>query len=215
MPYTKHFPKVFSDEEISLVFEFILNKKDYVCGKFNEFFKHRDITAIGLMYYCGLRPAECLQLKWQDIDFEKKLLYIRPYINKRKNDLPAILTKPAESMLQKYRQVYDEAGIKNEWMFPSFWTWQPITTSAFNRIFLDVCKQTGLAKIEYKRWTGQPKYSVSLYCLRHSFATKIYKKTKSEIAVARLCRHTNVESASIYTHLNTEDKIEIANFVFD
>lgn len=214
MPYTKHMPKIFSEEEISLIADVILNREEYSPNDAGEFLKWRDLTTIELMYYCGLRPSECLQLKWRDIDFEKKLIYVRPYINKRKNDLPAILTSPAEKILHRYKQKLNELKINYEWLFPSFWTWEPISTGAMNRIFLNICKEAGFAKLEYRTARGQPKYSVNLYCLRHSFCTRIYKKTGSEIAVARLARHTKVESASIYTHLNYEDKQEIAARVF-
>lgn len=219
MEYTKHLPRVFTEEEISLIIDTILHSERYCINPMSEFLRWRDMTTIGIMYYCGLRPAECLQLKWEDLDFEKKLIYVRPYINhnryiRRKNDLPAIITNPAEKIFLKFKEKCNELKVNNEYIFPSFWTWKPITTSAMNRIFLDFCKELGFAKIEYRDRKGQSRYSVSLYSLRHSFCTRIYKKTGSEIAVSRLARHTQVQSASIYTHLNFEDKQEIAQKVF-
>jgi len=215
MPYTKHLPKIFTEEEISLIADTIMNSPNYLNNEAGDFLRWRDITAIELMFYCGLRPYEALQLKWEDIDFEKDLIYVRPYINKIKNDLPAILTIPAKKILIKYKQKLEEFNMNNPWLFPSFWSWTPICSGTMNRRFLNACKEAGIAHIEYYRDSGQPKYNIHLYCLRHSFATKIYKATHSEIAVARLCRHTKVESASVYTHLDFDDKQQIADSVFN
>lgn len=215
MAYSKHFPKVFTEDEITLIVEHILQCKSYSQTQGGDFLRWRDLTAIELMYYAGLRPAECLQLRWDDLDFEKELIYVRPYINHhRKNDLPAVMTKPAKKILERYKEKLNEMNINNAFLFPSFWTWKPITTSAMNKKFLVLCREIGLVKVEYYTARGQPKYSVNLYCLRHSFATRIYKRTGSEIAVSRLCRHTQVQSASIYTHLNFDDKKQIAAAVF-
>lgn len=214
MPYTKHFPKVFTEDEIGLIVHHILNSEEYIPSKSGEYLRWRDITCIELMFYCGLRPAECLQLKWEDVDFDAELISVRPYINKRKNDLPAILTHPAKKILLKYKEKLKELKIDSEWLFPSFWTWEPLTTGAMNRRFFNICKELGFVQMKYRDASGRPKYQVNLYCLRHSFCTKIYKKTRSEIAVSRLARHTQVQSASIYTHLNFDDKKDIAQEVF-
>jgi integrase len=215
MPYSKHIPRVFTDDEISLIVDYILHSEEHLPTNSGEMLRWRDLTAIELMYFCGLRPAECLQLKWLDIDFEKDLIYVRPYLNhKRKNDLPAILTPPAKRILFRYKEKLNELKVNNEWCFPSFWSWNPIATGSMNRIFLNVCKKLGLAKIEGRRESGQPKYSVSLYCLRHSFCTKVYIATGSDIAVMNMARHTKVESAHIYTHLDFEYKKKLAIKVF-
>lgn len=213
--YTRHLPKILTEDEIGLIHQTILNSDSYHHNKVGDFLRWRDITAIELMYYTGLRPAECLQLKWCDLDFENELIAVRPYINKRKNDLPAILTNPAKRILMRYKQKLLELNINNEWLFPSFWTTEPIQVCSMGKKFLKICQECGLAQFERHNQNGKPIYSVSLYSLRHSFCTRIYKATGSEIAVSRLARHTQVQSASIYTHLNFDDKREIANRVFN
>ena len=156
-----------------------------------------------------------MQLKWRDLNFESELIAVRPYLNKRKNDLPAIFTKPAQGVITRYKQKLLELGTSNEWIFPSMWTAEPITVCAMGKKFLKICQECGLAQFDRHDQRGKPKYSLSLYSLRHSFCTRVYKITGSEIAVSRLARHTQVQSASIYTHLNFDDKREIANLVFN
>lgn len=216
MAYTKHLPKVLSEEEVGDIVESIQKSKSYAQTPMGDFLKCRDITIILLMFYCGLRPAECLELKWEDLDFAKRLIKVRPYINhQRKNDLPAIMTIPAERIIKRYKEAFAKIGVRSEFMFPSVWTWRPLRSDSFAKRYLNILKEAGMANVEYYTTSGQPKYSTRLYDLRHSFATKIYKKTGSEIAVSRLCRHTQVQSASIYTHLNFEDKKQIADNVFN
>ena len=212
--YTKHLPKIFTEEEFEKIIEHILNKKDRPNTQMAEFIRWRDAIAIAIMYYCGLRPAEALELQWKDIDFKEGLIYVRPYINKRKNDLPAIITPPAEQSLKEYKKAISKIGIKTDFLFPSLWTWEPIRTNSFGRKFNHYLKEMKLVDVEYYTKQGLPKYSRDLYSLRHSFGTKVFKKTGSELSTSRMLRHTQVASASVYTHLDTDYKKKIAQEVF-
>lgn len=216
MVYSKHLPKVLGEEDLNKIIETISKSSTYLKNNYGDYLKHRDSVAILLCFWSGLRPAECLELKWSDVDFEKRLIYVRPYVNhKRKNDLPAVLTKPAEEILRKYKEVMGGIGINSEFLFPSIWTLKPITSHAFGKRFRLILQEAGLNQVEYYNASGYPKYSCSMYDLRHSYCSHVYKATHSEIAVARLARHTRVASADIYVHLNTEEKIKLADYVFN
>lgn len=215
MAQIRRIPKLINEEHLKQVLQTISSGSNYQKNKLGEFLRWRDSTAICLMSMCGLRPAECLMLKWEDVDFNSRLIKINAYHNKERNNMPAILTKPAILILENYKKAIDNFNIKCDFLFPSVWTWQPITVDAFGKRFQSLCKEAGLLNLEYYTESGRPVYNFNLYSMRHAFCTKIYKATKSEEAVTQLARHLRPESAHVYIHLNTDDKKEIADKVFD
>lgn len=196
MPYSKHLPKILTITEIELIEKTARKSEFYPPTEMAKFLKERDICTWKLMFFTGLRPAECFQLKWKDLDFENRKIFVRPYINKRKNDLPAIMTLPAKELLLEYKKIVENFSIQTEWLFPSVWSWQPITESTMYRRFAKILNESGLMGLERRNLAGKPIYTYNLYSLRHSYGTLCWKKTKSDIATSRLMRHTKVESAN-------------------
>lgn len=212
---TKRFPKPLNDDEIVLIADSMLHMNDYMNSKLSQFIKYRNYTAWLLMNYAGLRPGECLKLRWQDINFEKRRIQLSPYWNKVRIDIPAILTKPAERIIISYRKELQKIGIFSIYMFPSVSSWEPLSTDRFGDIVRKAALSCGVAHIDWFTEAGQPKYNVKPYSGRHNFCTKIWKKTHSELAVMNLARHTNQESAQFYVHLDSDDKTKIADSVFE
>lgn len=206
-------PKVVNEDMLGEILEAI-DKMPSMDAAFGRMIKLRDKTAICLMFYCGLRPLECLSLKVSDIDFDHFKLNIRPYFNKERNDTPAVLTEPAKKILLKYLDETARLGMQLVYLFPSLWTWKPITRDAFGKRFQMIMKEAGINEVEYYDECGMPKYKYNLYTMRHSFCTQVYKKTGSEEAVTQLARHTKPESAHVYIHLDFDAKKQIADKVF-
>ena len=210
----RRFPKIIREDEIQKITDTIIHSSVYANNKSGTFLKWRDITCIHLLIRLGLRPLECINLKWKDIDFEKRLIYIDPYNNKVRNNMPAILTKPAEDLLLKYQRALSEMEIKSEYLFPSYWSWKPITRSAFATRFRNILREAGILKFDHYDSEGKPKYNYNLYSGRHKFATDVYTHTKDTTAVKELCRHTQLLSAQFYIHLDEKQRISIADDVF-
>jgi|GEM_PF-5517505 len=210
----RHFPKIVTEDELSKIIDAINKSASYWQNKMGDYNRERDKAIILLMYYCGLRPLETLVLSWRDVDYEKDLIYVRPYYNKERNDTPAILTAPGKRILLKYQEVLKQLDINSEFVFPSMLTGVPLTSDSFAKRFQKIVKEAGISKIDFYTAYGRPVYSVHPYTLRHSFCTKIYKKTHSEEAVTQLARHVRPESAHVYIHLDTDDKKKIADEVF-
>jgi len=208
-------PKLISEEQLNSVIQTIEKGELYQKNAIGNFLKWRDSTAILLLYFAVLRPAEALMLKWEDIDFDKNLLYVKPYYNKERNDMPAILTERAKAILQEYKIHFDNFCPQCLYLFPSTTTLEPITTSAFGKRFQGVCREAGLLQLQYYNNYGKPVYNLRLYSMRHAACTKIYKKTHSEEAVTQLARHLRPESAHVYIHLNYEDKKELIESIWE
>ena len=211
----RRIPRIMTEEQISLVVETINKSTHYFKNRFGEYNRWRDKTIILLLYYCGLRPKECLYLRWEDIDFQNSLLFISPYNNKERNDTPAILTEPAKKVIVRYKNFLKENQIYSEFLFSSLLTGKPMATDTFAKRFQNIVKEAGLSKVEYYTDIGKPVYTFNPYTMRHSFCTKVYNKTKDVEAVTQLARHTRPESAHTYIHLSHPNKKQIADEVFE
>lgn len=211
---TKRYPKPLNDNEVMMIADTIRNSRRYIKNRLGEFLRLRDSTAWLLMNYAGLRPGECLKLKWTDIDFNKRMIRLSPYWNKVRIDIPAMLTKPAERLIINYRKQLEEIGILCIYLFPSVQSWQPLTTERYGDVIRNAGKECGIAEVDWYTESGQPKYNLRPYSARHNFLTRVYKATGSEIAVMKLGRHLSQESAQFYVHLNDEDKLKIADEIF-
>lgn len=211
----RRFPKIIREDEIAKITYTILNSEIYSNNRSGNFLRARDLTCIQVLIRLGLRPLEAINLKWKDIDFENRLVYIDPLSNKVRNNLPAILTRPAEEILKKYQLIINEMEISSEYLFPSYWSWKPITRAAFSSRFRKILKEAGILKFDHYDSEGKIKYNYNLYSGRHKFATDIYTHTKDTTAVKELCRHTQLLSAQFYIHLNENQRKEIADEVFN
>ena len=210
----RHFPKIIREDEIQKITDTIINSTIYPNNKSGQFLRWRDVTCIHCLIRLGLRPLECINLKWKDIDYERRLVYIDPNNNKVRNNMPAILTKPAEDILRRYQRALTEMEIHSEYLFPSYWSWKPITRSAFAARFRHVLREAGILKFDHYDAEGKPKYNYNLYSGRHKFATDVYHSTEDTTAVKELCRHTQLLSAQFYIHLNEDKRKNIADRVF-
>lgn len=210
----RHSPQPLSEDDTLKIANTILNSPNYAPTPKGDFLRLRDCYAWLIINNLGLRPKECFQLRWADIDFDKRLIRLSPYWNKQRLDIPAILTKPAMLLLKEYKEKLNKIGFICEYLFPSCESWMPLSTAHYAKRFLQAAKECGVAKIDWYTEAGQPKYNVRPYTGRHNFCTKIWKSTHSEIAVMKLARHLNQESAQFYVHLDDGDKTKLADEVF-
>jgi integrase/recombinase XerD len=147
-----------------------------------------------LAYGCGLRAGEVVRLRAGDIDSEQMI--IRIVQSKGRKDRHVML--PAE-VLGLLRQWWKErptaygAGIAPEqrWLFPGRSKHQPLTTRQFGRLFKEAAKAAGLRK------------TVSLHCLRHSFATHLLEDGRDIRIIQALLGHSKLETTARYTRVAT------------
>lgn len=211
----RHFPKIIREDEILLINSTLDKSIKNIRTPSSLFILWRDKTCINFLLRSGLRPKECLMLKWTDIDFDNRIIRIDPENNKERNDIPAILTNPGKEILLLYKEAIKDLGIHSEYIFPSYWTWKPITVSAFAKRFREVLKTAGILKFDHYISDGRIKYNYKLYSTRHKFCTDVYKKTNDTLAVKLLARHTQLLSAQFYVHLNNEEKVGLADKIFN
>lgn len=134
----------------------------------------------------GFRWAELANLEWDDVDMEKKVLYIRikdEWRPKEDEERKVPLTDKAVSVLGKLER-------KNNWVFLSP-RGAKLRHSHVWEDFKKVAKKAGLE-------------NVTIHSLRHTFASHLVMSGVDLYTVGRLLGHRDIKSTQIYSHLSQD-----------
>jgi integrase/recombinase XerD len=138
--------------------------------------------ALRLIYVCGLRVSEGARLSLADIDWERRLVWVRAGKGGKDRSIP--LSPRMLEVLQEYRQRHR----CRSWLFPGQKR-GPMSISALQRAFSDAVRQSGVEK------------RASVHTLRHSFATHLLEYGVDLRIIQELLGHQCLQTTTIYTHL--------------
>ena len=141
---------------------------------------------LSLIYSCGLRRSELLNLKPNDIDSNRRVIIIRQA--KGKKDRIAPLSEKILAMLREYYKAYKPAT----WLFEG----QEIGNQYSEKSLESVLKQA-LAKCKITK-------PVSLHWLRHSYATHLLENGTDLRFIQEILGHKSSKTTEIYTHVSTK-----------
>jgi len=138
-----------------------------------------------LFYGCGIRRTEGANLTIEDIDFEKKTIFIRQGKNYKDRVIPMStgVCKEIENYIYNFRNTIK---IKHKKLFIH----SIGTVSDSLKELQNVCENE---EIKNKR--------ITLHILRHSIATHLLQNGMSIENIALFLGHSSLESTQIYTHL--------------
>lgn len=173
IPYARKdgkLPIVLSVDEIQKMFS--------VC----ENLKHKVILA--LLYSCGLRVSELINLKWIDIDRSRMVINIIQA--KGKKDRQVMLTEKLIPLLESYYRKYKSKvfvlnGWKNELQY---------TERSVGQVIKQLATKAGLNKRVYT------------HLVRHCSFTHMVENGIDINLIQKLAGHSNVKTTAIYTHIS-------------
>jgi integrase/recombinase XerD len=148
--------------------------------------KQEQLKLIFALYYgCGLRRNEAYKLTVNDIDFDKKTLFVKQGKNYKDRIIPmnTSVCKALEHYIYNYRNLLK---LNHKRLFIS-------TTGTLNNSLQDLQKITEVESIQAKK--------ITLHILRHSIATHLLQAGMSIESIALFLGHSSLESTQIYTHL--------------
>jgi len=163
-------PNVLSKQEVRA----ILNAHNNI--------KHK--TMLSLIYSCGLRRSELLNLKLNDIDSKRGLVIIRKAKGKKDRVAPL-----SDKILQLLRD-YFVACKPKEWLFEG----QGGKGQYDERSLANVLKQA----VQKSKITKP----VSLHWLRHSYATHLLENGTDLRYIQEILGHSRSRTTEIYTHVS-------------
>lgn len=166
----KLLPNVLSKEEVKRILEAPQN------------IKHR--TMLSLIYSCGLRRSELLNLKPLDIDSKRNLIIIRAAKGKKDRIVP--LSEKILLMLRNYYKAYQP----KTWLFEGQFENEQYSEKSLE----NVLKQS-LAKAKINK-------PVTLHWLRHSYATHLLEAGTDLRYIQEILGHKSSKTTEIYTHVS-------------
>jgi len=176
IPYSKKdkkLPIVLSVEEIQRMFT--------AC----ENLKHKVILA--MLYSCGFRVSELINLKWTHIDRSRMIINVVQ--GKGKKDRQVMLSPDLIPLLEKYWNEYKPKEYVLNGQFPV----KELRYS--DRSIGEVIKQLAAkAGLDNKR--------VYTHLIRHCFATHLVEQGTDINLIQRLLGHSNVKTTSVYLHIS-------------
>lgn len=177
----KRLPKVVTLQEIKEIFHFDMNAEDNLI--------------VELLYDCGLRVSELVNLKISDIDTKSK--YIK-CVGKGSKERLIPFGKSAKSAINKYLvqrdKIISKYGLNTKRLF--------IKDSGKFLTRQDV--------YNFVRSLGEKIHKhISPHTLRHSFATHLLENGADLRVVQELLGHSDVSTTQLYTHITKKRLKEV------
>ena len=175
----------FTQDEIKELYDCI--DKTYLHLKYAEQeLNHEQMRlTFALFYGCGLRLSEGMKLTADDIDFDKRTIFIHQGKNYKDRIVPMSdgVFKIVENYVYNFRNRYK---------------------LNHNRLFINAKIFLRRRLIELKNTCNNPEIRakrIHLHALRHSIATHLLQNGVSIENIAKFLGHSTLESTQIYTHL--------------
>jgi integrase/recombinase XerD len=163
-------PNVLSKEEIKAILEAPVN------------IKHR--AMLSLIYACGLRRSELLNLKPADIESKRHVLIIRQSKGKKDRIVPI-----SEKILGLLRE-YFKACKPERYLFEGQAHGERYSATSLEKVLKESCDRAGITK------------PVTLHWLRHSYATHLLEAGTDLRYIQELLGHKSSKTTEIYTHVS-------------
>lgn len=166
-------PSVLTKEEVRKLFNSLINKKSKLI--------------ISLMYACGFRVSELVNLKLENLDFDEKIGHIKQAKGKKDRifNIPNFLVddlKERVNFQKEFNQVYVFSGPKGK-----------LSSRNIQKIVSNAAKKAGIMK------------DVHCHTLRHSFATHLLENGTDIRHIQTLLGHSSIATTELYTHISREE----------
>jgi integrase/recombinase XerD len=165
-------PDVFSVSEVERLLKSIIN------------IKHK--SAIALIYACGLRRGELINLKISAVDSRRNLLIIKG--GKGNKDRVVPLPVSMIALLREYYKIYRPKS----WLFEGLTEGVQYSETSLREAFIHAMEAAGINK------------KLTLHSLRHSYATHLLENGTDLRFIQVLLGHKSSKTTEIYTHLSVK-----------
>ena len=187
-------PEVLSNEEISSLLSSIdTSKKE----------GSRDLAMLLTMYSSGLRVSELLDLKIEDISFNKRIILVRSGKGNKQRSVP--INQDCLDVILNYidtsRKEFPNSK-KSPYLFLNKFG-NPMSRNYFFVLVKEYAALAGINK------------NIHPHTLRHSFATTLLENGINIVALKDMLGHSHLETTQIYTKVSTKKSFKDYSSTFD
>ena len=149
-------------------------------------------VVIYTMFYAGLRVSECVNLKVEDVDLEKRVIKVIAGKGNKNRTIP--ICDKLHERLTDY----------STWKAESDFFFATKKTGTFSKVRIeaiirDTRKELGLEK------------QVTPHTFRHSFASRLVSKDVNIVSISKLLGHSDIKVTSVYTHTDLSQLQQAVN----
>ncbi|MFH0891181.1 MAG: site-specific tyrosine recombinase/integron integrase [Candidatus Falkowbacteria bacterium] len=177
----KYLPVVLSKQEIARMISAMDN------------LKHK--LMIQVLYSTGLRVGELRGLRINDIDFDRKSVFVRA--GKGKKDRVTVISRTVLDNVDKYLKEYQPL----KYLFESFTAGEKMSERSMQKVVYAAAAKAGIKK------------GVSAHTLRHSFATHQLENNVNLRYIQAMLGHARLETTQIYTRVAVNKFSEIGDLL--
>ena len=180
---------ILTQDEIKELFEAC--EHSHLSGRF----RIRDKALLAVLYSCGLRRNEAVGLNLNDVDFDKKQIYVRNGSRNKKRKTPYVAINDynlrlIEDYIQNSRPQFHDSHLSDALFVNKNGT--RMQGKSFADRLTAIVRATENDDIIEK--------NISPHNLRHSVATHLLQNGLSIEKVSEFLGHNSLESTQIYTH---------------
>ena len=151
--------------------------------------KHK--TILGILYGCGLRLSEAIDLKTDNIDFKRKVIFVTG-----KGDKQRMI--PIGNNLVKQIKNYQRSYRPKVYLFNGYGSLQ-YSGKSIQNIVKNKALEVGIKK------------NVTPHTFRHSFATHLLEDGVDLRIIQELLGHSSSRTTEIYTYVSRKNLMNIGN----
>ena len=143
---------------------------------------------LSMLYACGFRVSEIVNLKINDLDFNEKTGHIRQAKGRKDRifNIPEFLLKDLKKESEK------QDRLNREYLFTNA-KGDKMSTRNIQKIVQKTTQKSGIKKKTHP------------HTLRHSFATHLLESGVDIRKIQELLGHADLSTTQIYTHISTEE----------
>lgn len=173
----KVLPNVLSKDEVRQILNSSVN------------LKHR--AMLSLIYSCGLRSGELINLRLEDVDSKRGWLMIRQAKGMKDRIVP--LSARILEVLREYYKIVRPSV----WLFEGMEKGVQYDCRSLQQVLKRCVSKAGIRK------------PVTLHWLRHSYATHLLESGTDLRYIQELLGHTSSRTTEIYTHVSNKSLLQI------
>jgi len=163
--------------------------KEEVKRLINSIYSDKSRLMVSMLYACGFRVSELINLKISDLDFTEKTGLVKQAKGKKDR----IFNIPNFLIPDLNKQIEFQQKNKHEFLFSNEETGKQLTASNVEKIVRKAAKRAGLQK------------DIHCHTLRHSFATHLLENGVDIRKIQELLGHSDLSTTQIYTHVSKEE----------